>query len=441
MIDSSASAPAPNRYRYAILLLLTLVYSFNFIDRQILGILAPYIQQDLGLNDRQLGLLAGFFFALFYTVVGLPIAWLADRYNRVTIVSVSLAAWSAFTAASGLAGNYLQLALARMGVGIGEAGGSPPSHSMISDLFASHERGKALALYSLGIPFGIMTAYFASAALLGETELNWRLVFFAVGLPGVGLAVLLKLLVREPERGAMETFRASASDSPQRLSFASALRALLRIPSYWAMCLGIAFASFVAYAVSAFVVVYMTRQYPEIPVSKLLVWLGIAHGVAYAGGTYLGGVVADRWGKKTKAGYALTPVVALIIGLPCLVGSLWTNNFSLTMSLVTVYLFAIGFYLGPSFSIAQTLAPVSIRATSTAIFFFVLNMIGLGAGPSTTGFISTALSSSHDQTEALRLAMTVTAAVGVIAIGCFLWAAAKLPADWAAAEKRHRNIS
>lgn len=419
MTDSAASTGTPiaRRYRYGVLLLLTLVYAFNFIDRQILGILAPYIQQDLNLSDQQLGLLAGFFFALFYTIVGLPIAWLADRYNRVTIVSVSLAAWSAFTAASGLATSYLQLALARMGVGIGEAGGSPPSHSMISDLFASHERAKALALYSLGIPLGIMAAFFTSAALLGTADLNWRLVFFAVGLPGILLALVLKLLVREPERGAMEA--TATSTRPTTMGFVAALKTLLRIPSYWSMCLGISFASFLAYAVSAFVVVYLTRQYPDVPVAKLLVWLGIAHGVAYAGGTYLGGVVADRWGRANKAGYALTPVVALIIALPCFVGSLWVDNLGLTLLLIVVYLLAIGFYLGPSFSVAQTLAPVSIRATSTAIFFFVLNMIALGGGPSTVGFISTALSASHDQTEALRLAMTTAAGAGVIAIGFF----------------------
>ncbi|MEM9057706.1 MAG: MFS transporter [Pseudomonadota bacterium] len=417
------------RRRYGVLLLLTVVYAFNFIDRQILGILAPYIQADLKLDDGQLGLLAGFYFALFYTVVGLPIAWLADRYNRVTIVAVSLAVWSGFTAASGLAGSYVQLALARMGVGIGEAGGSPPSHSMISDLFASHERARALSLYSLGIPIGIMVAYFASAALLGQTELNWRAVFIAVGLPGVLLAVVLKLLVAEPARGAMEQKPAKP------MGFGAAMTALLRIPSYWTMCLGISFASFVAYALSTFTVVFLRRRFPDFPVFDLLVFLGIAHGVAYASGTYLGGVVADRWGQATRAGYALTPVLSLSVGLPCMLAFLWTDSVAATLVALTLYLVTIGFHLGPSFSIAQSLAPVSIRATSTAIFFFVLNLIGLGAGPSYAGFVSDALTENHGELEALRLALTSLGAVTLIAIGCFALAARSLPRDWEVATR------
>ena len=156
-------------------------------------------------------------------------------------------------------------------------------------------------------------------------------------------------------------------------------------------------------------------------------------------GAFFAGQLADRWGRATKAGYALTPAVALTLGLPCLVGSVWVDDLALAMVLIGLYLVAIGFYLGPSFSVAQTLAPVSIRATSTAIFFFVLNMIGLGAGPSTVGFISTALSDSYNQTEALRLAMITAAGFGVIAIGCFLWAAGTLPRDWAAAEARNSD--
>nr|XP_061801946.1 MFS-type efflux pump MSMEG_3705-like [Nerophis lumbriciformis] len=324
-----------------------------------------------------------------------------------------------------------------MGVGVGEAGGSPPSHSIISDLFAKHERAGALALYSMGIPLGIMAAFFTSAALLSKTELDWRLVFFAIGLPGIALALLLKWVVAEPRRGAMEP--PTSATVSTNMGFTDALRTLLRIPSYWAMCLGISFASFLAYAVSAFMVVFLTRQYPEVPVARLLIWLGVAHGLAYAGGTYLGGVVADRWGNISKAGYALTPVVALVVGLPCLLGTLWVDNLTVALLLLSSYLFAIGFYLGPSFSVAQTLAPVSIRATSTAIFFFVLNMIALGGGPSTVGWISTTLSTSYSPTEALRLAMTTSTVAGIVAIGCFVWAAIKLPKDWELAEQRMRG--
>jgi MFS family permease len=195
-------------YRTFALALLTVVYGFNFVDRQILGILAPFIQEDLGLTNTQLGVLSGFLFALFYTFVAIPIAWLADRYSRVNILSIALATWSGFTALTGLAGNFMQIGLARMGVGIGEAGGSPPSHSIISDMYPKEERAGALGVYSMGIPFGIMAAYFVTAWIIGPSQeegtvVDWRKIFIFLGATGVALAVIVKLVLREPVRGAM----------------------------------------------------------------------------------------------------------------------------------------------------------------------------------------------------------------------------------------------
>ena len=193
-LPANENAAPSRRYRNYVLFVLTLVYAFNFIDRQIIGILSPFIKADLGLDDAQLGWLKGIYFALLYTVMGIPIAWLADRYSRVNIIAISLTLWSGFTAASGLAANYVQLAVARIGVGIGEAGGSPPSHSIISDLFPKEKRAGALAIYSLGIPFGVMLAFFASAFFLQGGTADWRTVMYSVGIPGVLLALLLKFI-------------------------------------------------------------------------------------------------------------------------------------------------------------------------------------------------------------------------------------------------------
>ena len=247
----SANKTPTKNYRTFALILLTIVYGFNFIDRQIVGILAPFIQADLDLTNTQLGLLIGLAFAVLYTTVAIPIAWLADRYSRVNILSIALATWSAFTALTGMANNFIQIAIARMGVGIGEAGGSPPSHSIISDMYSKEERAGALGIYSLGIPLGIMAADFATAALLGASteEVNWRRIFIILGLTGIALALLVKIFLKEPIRGAME-FKEDVE--VVQLPFFESLKILLKIPSWWAMCLGIAFGSFASYASSAF---------------------------------------------------------------------------------------------------------------------------------------------------------------------------------------------
>lgn len=427
----NSQADVSKAYRRYVLFILTLVYAFNFIDRQIIGILSPFIKADLGLDDWQLGLLKGFAFALLYTLVGIPIAWLADRYNRVNIVAISLTVWSGFTAISGLASNYTQLALARIGVGIGEAGGSPPSHSMISDLYPATKRAKALAVYSLGIPFGIMAAYFAAAFFLKGGSTNWRVVMYAVGIPGVLLAIVMKMTIREPTRTARPS---GASD---HMSLKQAITCLLKIPTWWGMCLGISFASFGSYAISAWMIDFYVRIHGGTPVSTLLIVFGISNGTAYALGVWLGGVIADKWGTKDKRAYALLPTYALIIGLPCFIASLYVGNVWLSIGLITILLFCSGTYLGPCFAIAQTLAPVNARAMSTALFFFILNIIALGGGPTAVGYLSEMFNSSmQNEGEALRLSLCLLAIPYAMSIVTFYWSTRKIEKDWLEAESK-----
>ena len=433
--------------RGSILALLTVIYAFNFIDRQIVGTLAPFIKADLGLSDTQVGLLTGVVFAVFYTFIGIPIASLADstktvrlggfslRLDRVTIIALSLATWTIFTLLTGFAGGFVALAILRIGVAVGEAGCSPPSHSLLSDLYQPRERGRALATYSLGIPFGIMLAYFASAFFASGGAVDWRTTFIVVGLAGIPVAILARMVLPEPERGRLDGPKVAS------LPFRQAVGKLASIPSYWTMALATAFASFGSYAVNAFLMIYIYGSpdapgaFPTLPLVPVLIGLGIGNAVFYAGGTYLGGVVADHFGKKNVAAYALVPAATVAIAAVALAIAWLTTAPTLFFVCLAMFIFFLGFYLGPSFSVAQNLAGVSVRATSTAVFFFVLNLIALGGGPSTTGFLSdTFAATAATPNDGLRLALLTLSVPYTLAFVLFLVSAKLLPKDWAKAQ-------
>jgi len=426
-------------YRTLVLVLLTLIYAFNFIDRQIIGILSPFIQADLGLSNSQLGLLKGFLFALFYTVIGLPIAWLADRYNRVNIIAIALATWSGFTALTGMANSFLTIGLARMGVGVGEAGGSPPSHSIISDMYAKEERAGALAIYSLGIPLGLGFAYLMTGFLLGNPDngISWRTLLIILGVTGIGLAVVTRLVIKEPKRGAQE----KANDDAIKIPFKTALKTLLSIPSWWAMALGIAFASFVGYAVSTWQMDYLLPfdggQDSAVGFTKMMYVLAFTNCFIYGGGTFFGGWITQKLARKSVAFYGLVPAISILICMPLVILAFWVPSTLLHLIIGGGLLFFLGMYLGPSFAIAQTLAPINMRAMSTAIFFLVLNLIALGGGPTTVGFLADVFKPEHGQIHAIRLSITIVSFMLAVSAICFFVAAKTLPRDWAAAEARN----
>jgi MFS family permease len=372
----------------------------------------------------------------FYTTVAIPLAWLADRYNRVNILSIALATWSGFTALTGLATNFAQIAIARMGVGIGEAGGSPPSHSIISDMYSKEERAGALGVYSMGIPLGIMAAYFITAVLMGSSpeEVDWRRIFIFLGLTGIVLAIVLRLVVRDPVRGAMEFEEKVEIIQPP---FVESLKILLKIPAWWAMCFGIAFGSFAAYATSAFHTKFLIALDPTFNIQKLVIILGIINGVAYVGGTYFGAKLADRWGKKDIRVYGWLPAITILLCLPIGILSYWAPSVEMNLVWTSLFLVFIGVYLGPSFAIAQTLAPIKMRAMSTALFFFILNMIALGGGPTFTGWLIDVFKENYNDLESMRYAMTVTFGIFIPSAISFFIVSRVLPRDWAAAEKRN----
>ena len=491
MKQDKAKAKVSSKYRTFALLLLTLVYGFNFIDRQIVGILAPWIQADLNLTNTQLGLLVGLAFAAFYTIMGIPLAFLADRMNRVTLLSLALAVWSGFTALTGYAQNFVHIALARVGVGIGEAGGSPPSHSMISDFYAKEERAGALGVYSLGIPLGIMSAYFLTAALLGADaeSVNWRRIFITLGIFGILLAMIVKIAIREPERGAMEVGMKAPSgyiplgqsfaqsNLPPRIGIFGGLLALLigawalgyiswvfvipfvifivtmfllslqpgvmtilSIKSWWWMALGIAFASFASYAISGFQTKFLRLLEPDFSPRTFIIWIGIINGTFYVAGTYFGAKLVDWKAKTDIRAYGTIPAISILFALPLAVAAFWAPSIALHLMIGAALQLCLGVYLGPSFAIAQTLAPVKLRAMSTALFFFVLNMIALGGGPTFAGvMIDVFLGKGETELNATRLAMYVTFGAYFLSFIFYMLVRQTLPSDWAAAEARNEG--
>lgn len=435
-------------YRRYVLVLLTAVYTFNFVDRQIMGILAPAIQADLGLSDGQIGQLIGIYFAILYTTLGIPIARIADRVNRVSVVSISLALWSGFTALSGLAASFVHLAAARVGVGIGEAGGSPPSHSIISDLYPKEQRAGALAVYSMGIPIGITLAYLGGGWVL--TNFSWRVTFISLGLPGVLLALLLKLTVREPRRGATDAGApkdAFAQIDPSQswltrelTTLWRATKHLLAIPTYRGVVIGLTAGSFASYATGGWIVTFFKRTHPDFPLTSVLLWLGVINGTAYVIGAFFGGRLVDQRARISRTAYGYIPAIALSLNIPCFLGAMWVDSPVLSLVLWWPSHLLVGFYLGPCFALAQTLAPASIRALSTAIFFFILNMIALGLGPWYVGELSEYLSSSIGPVLGLRIALSTVAVATLISILTFLWLTRVVDDDWAAATGDPRRI-
>ena len=403
MTDSTSAAESANnpyastKAAYYALGILTIVYSINFIDRQLLSILQESIKADLMLSDAQLGLLTGFAFAVFYTFAGLPIASLADRSNRRNIVAISLTIWSGMTAISGLAQNYWQLLAARIGVGIGEAGGSPPSHSMISDIFPPEKRASAIGFYSTGISIGILFGFLFGGWL--NEFFGWRVAFFVVGIPGVLLALVLYLTVPEPVRGLAEN-KASSVDNP---SMMTVFKVLLSRRSFLFMALGAAMNAFAGYSTANWVASFMIRTH-QMPTGELGTWLALIIGLGGAIGVFGSGVLADNLGKKDKRWYMWVPVYAAAISVPFQIATYWVDGPYAALMCMTIPSILANAYLGATIASVHGMVGLMMRAVSSALLFFILNIIGLGMGPTTVGLVSDSLVDQHD-VDSLRYAM------------------------------------
>ena len=366
------------------LLLLMFIYTSNFIDRTILATLGQAIKLDLKLSDAQLGLLQGIAFALFYTVLGIPIARLAERLNRVNILTVCLVVWSGMTALSGTATSFLQLAAFRFGVGVGEAGCAPSAQSLICDYFPPAKRSSALSVYAFGIPLGGMIGAM-SGGWLAE-HLSWRIAFFIVGAPGLILALATRLLLREPPRGMSENAGAAAhaGAAPSLLDVA---RKLFRNRSFVHLTAGATLVSFVGYGVGGFAQPYFIRAF-HLGLAQVGLVFGLIGGVSAGLGTLVGGFVTDWAGRHDRRWYAWIPAMGFTIALPFYVSAYlvpsWTTA-ALILAVPGVFAYT---YLGPTFGVMHNLVEPRMRASATALLFFILNLIGLGGGPYFTGLVS-----------------------------------------------------
>lgn len=416
-----AQALSPSYVNYALRMLL-LVYTLNFLDRQIVNILAEPIKQDLNLSDTQLGLMTGLAFALVYTVLGIPIARYADKFtsNRVSVISIALAVWSGFTALCGIAGNFWQLLLARIGVGVGEAGCTPPAHSLIVDHVAPEKRASALALYSMGVPLGSLGGM-ALGGIIAE-HFGWRAAFLAVGIPGVLLALITWTTLKEPRR--LGLIPKPAAGAPT-ISFGAALKMLSAKKAYWYAVLAAAMISFLGYGQAAFLGSYFARVH-EMPIGQIGISLGLVIGISGVIGTYIGGQIADRAAKKDTRAYMSVPAFAMLAGAPFFVAAMFVENALVCLLLLAIPTLLNSLWYGPVYAAVQGLAGPKLRATAVAIMLFIVNMIGLGFGPLILGAISDAMAASMGPAEGLRWAILITSAVGILAVILFFLARATI---------------
>jgi MFS family permease len=405
-------------YRNYVLLMLTLVYVFNFIDRQLIVILQESIKKDLQLSDTQLGLLSGFTFAIFYVTLGIPIARLADKSNRRNTVAVSLGIWSAMTACSGLARNFVQLLLARIGVGVGEAGGSPPAHAMISDYFPPEKRSTALSVYSAGIYFGILIGFLMGGYL--NQQLGWRNAFFVIGIPGIVFALLFYATVKEPRKGATDSNETLA----EQPALGTSLRMLYANKTFLFLSLASGLHVFCIYGLTNWAPSFFIRLH-GLNGAELGAILGPIFGIGGALGSFASGYFSDRLGKKDRRWYLKLPAYAIIAAIPLAAGTLFLQNHFLSLLCLGLCVFMQSTYLGPSLALAHSLVPASMRAFTSAIFFFVINLLGLGFGPMVVGILSDLLQQDLGN-ESLRWAMSIIIIFGAVSAVLFFRTAAKM---------------
>lgn len=430
-IADDAKPPIPlvsDAYRRYALLLLMLVYTVNFLDRQIVTILAEPIKNDLHIADWQIGLMTGFAFAVFYTVLGLPIARLAESFNRVWIIGASLTVWSGFTLACGAAGNFVQLVLCRIGVGIGEAGCTPTAHSLISDYTPKEKRASALAFFSIGTPLGGLLGL-AMGGVIADAW-GWRTAFLVAGLPGLLFAVIVFLTMREP-RNALPP-EARAQHAPGKGHFKATLKYLSSKPTFWFVAFAAAIKAFIGYGHAPFTASFFFRNHGEEVASLAAMFglksagflglaLGLMGGAAGIASSWLGGFIADQAAKRDLRAYMSVPAIASLLSPCAFVVAMLVDSAVAALFILLIPGLLGSLWYGPVYATAQGLVPVQMRATTASIMLFIINMVGLGLGPLAVGVLSDVLAGpmGMGSAEGVRWALIISAMLGVGAFGLF----------------------
>jgi len=421
--DPPAAKPSVGRPAWVALGVLWFVYVLNFLDRQLLSILAKPIQDALHITDGQLGLLGGLYFAFFYCFIAIPVGWLADRTNRVWVVSVACGIWSAATIACGLSRSFGQLAVARMTVGFGEAGGVPPSYAIITDYFPPGRRGMALGIYNLGPPVGaaLGIAFGASVA----AAFSWRDAFIAIGAVGLVVAAATPFLVKEPRRGGLD--RAPDAAAPPRVGFWATVRMFFSTPTLVLASLGSGVTQIVTYGLGNFAVLFLMRE-KGMTLNDVALWYALVVAIGMGGGIFASGWLIDRYTRRSKKAYALLPALSLSLALPLYVAFVWAPSWPLALVLMLGPNFLNYFYLSSSVALVQEEVKPNQRVMSGALLLLVMNFIGMAVGPTYVGAASDFFRAAHPE-NSLQIALYTLIPVYLVAISLFLWLAKVLGRD------------
>ncbi len=425
------------------LIILTLAYTSSHVDRGIVNILMPSIKAAFDVSDTMLGLMGGLVFALFYATLGVPIAMWADRGNRRNIIALAVTIWSGMTAACGLAGSFSHLLAARIGVGIGEAGSSPPSHSMIADLYPEAQRSTAMSFYSVGVYAGAMIGLILGGYVV--QHYGWRETFFVVGLPGLIIAVLVRFTIQEPVRGQVDGLTHVVEERQKGSLFAQTKRYagnlwhvfvhLWHTRSARHIIIGLTLVSFVGYGGLIFGPSFFRRSL-GLGEQEIGLIFGLTAGFVGGIGALIGGFLADRLSRKDMRWNAWVIAVAKIVGMPLFIVFYSSSNLDIMVPVYVVSMLLGAFYLGPSFAMIQSLTPLHMRSLASALMLFVLNFIALGFGPLTVGFISDQLQ-PYFGVESLRWSLLITSFLGVWAAVHYYWAGQTYEQDVAKLKKAH----